>query len=439
MKNVNEIRFTATLQVQERTAEPIQAFATAQNIIRVIAPFDNTWVPYAIFEATADRPIATNTQNILMTRIGEETIGQETFTIYEVPVPKMVQGSAKATKVEFVAAFFDRKTTTVNGTEKTFIGIEYFDTTPTSAALDAIFTEAEEDDYVRVIFEGVGTDWEYDGNSWTDTSDLFESIIQENRSDVVEFVLRKGKESKQPTVPPNNTEAIIEALQTKADTSSVFTKQQSDDRFVNVTGDTMTGTLQFANAAATRLVLGNNNTTTDGAINATTFANGNNSSDAVKFSNFANLFDVTVATPSGGQTWIDTVAAALATKFAGVLTVSQLGDFFARKDGSNSYTSNLNMGGNQITNVGNVDGVDVSAFKQAYDTHTHTISQVDNLQSALDTLTGNVSALGGAFVFRGVIANTTAQVEADTSLLTTRIDVLLERTPQTGDVLIDTD
>ena len=208
---------------------------------------------------------------------------------------------------------------------------------------------------------------------------------------------------------------------------------------VNRNGDTMTGALAFSNADATRLVMGNNDITTDGSINATTFANGNFSSDAVKFSNFANLFAITIATPTGGQTWIDTTAAALAAKFAGVLTVDQFADFFIRKDGSNAFTGNLNMGGNQITNVGNVDGVDVSAFKQAYDTHTHTISQVDNLQSALDTLTGNVSALGGAFVFRGVIANTTAQVEADTSLLTTRIDVLLERTPQTGDVLKDSE
>ena len=280
MKNLNQIRYTATLQVQSQTNEPIQAFATAQNIIRVIAPYDNTWVPYAIFEATADRPIATNTQNILMTRIGEETVGQETFTIYEVPVPKMVQGSAKATKVQFIAAFYDRKATVFNGTTFTFIGIEYFDNTPTDAALKAIFTEAEANDYVRVIFNGVGTDWLFNGTTWTDTQDLYESIIQENRSDVVEFVLRKGKEGKQPTIKPDNTEAIIQALGTKADINAVFTKQQSDDRFVNVTGDTMQGTLD----------LNNNPLPNVQSINTYTFTNGQQDTDGIKFDMLNTLF-----------------------------------------------------------------------------------------------------------------------------------------------------
>ena len=38
-------------------------------------------------------------------------------------------------------------------------------------------------------------------------------------------------------------------------------------------------------------------------------------------------------------------------------------------DGTNAMGANINMGANQITNVGNVDGVDVSALKTSFDTH----------------------------------------------------------------------
>jgi len=140
---------------------------------------------------------------------------------------------------------------------------------------------------------------------------------------------------------------------------------------VTKSGDTMTGALTFSNADGTRLVMGNNDITTDGSVNATTFNNGDNSSDAVKFSNFATLFAVTPATPTGGQTWIDTTAAALANKFAGTLSETQLNNLYLRRDGTTSMGGNLNVGGNEITNVGNIDGVDVSQLKTDFDSHTH--------------------------------------------------------------------
>ena len=422
MKNLNTIIFNSDLTVSSQTEKPIQAFSSFQNLIRVIVPFGTEYIPFGIFHATnVTNDVAVPSQFILMLPAGTVDVGGENYFVYEQKIPEAIVASLRATKIEFVLSLYAKTSDLIGVQRYDETAAGYNTTTFIAARLLQDFPNAEEDEYVRVF--NTESDWQFNGTAWVDTDDTFEAFLEDSRSEIVEFALYRGKSTGKPTHKPTNTEAIIDAINLK----------------VSKSGDVMTGILQFANAATTRLVLGNNNITTDAGINATTFANGNNSSDAVKFSNFANLFAITIATPTGGQTWIDTTAAALAAKFAGVLTVDQFADFFIRKDGSNAFTGNLNMGGNQITNVGNVDGVDVSAFKQAYDTHTHTISQVDNLQSALDTLTGNVSALGGAFVFRGVIANTTAQVEADTSLLTTRIDVLLERTPQTGDVLKDSE
>jgi hypothetical protein len=82
----------------------------------------------------------------------------------------------------------------------------------------------------------------------------------------------------------------------------------------------------------------------------------------------APLFAVTAATPTGNETWVDTFTAALADKFGGILTIPELADSFLYKDGTNQMTGNLNMGNQSITNVNQVDGVDVSQLKSDFDT-----------------------------------------------------------------------
>ena len=243
MKNLNTVLLDATLVVQDRTNNPIQAFASAQNTIRVTAPFGQSWIPYAIFEAVADRPIGEPTQRIRMEQVGTDIVGGETYAVYETDVPQMVQASSRATAVELVVSFWAKQQTVVNGQNLTFIGVAYFETTPTNAQLNSLFNP-ENNDYARIIVNGVSSDWVFDG-TWTDSEDLFESIIQENRSDVIQYNLRRGKSSLQPTTLPNNTEAILAALQGKANVGDSFTKAQADDRFVNRTGDSMSGPLEI--------------------------------------------------------------------------------------------------------------------------------------------------------------------------------------------------
>lgn len=424
MKNLNTVIFNSDLTVKEQSEKPIQAFSSFQNIVRAIAPFGTEFIPFAIFHATNDaNDVGVPAQSILMLPNGTVTVNGEDFFVYEQKVPEAVVGSLRATKVEFVLSLIGKK--------DNFIGVQRYDETDAAyiadpnayiaAQLLTDFPDAEENDYVRVF--NTETDWEYDGTAWTDTDDQFESILEDFRSEIVEFALYKGKSTGKPTHKPNNTESIIEAINLK----------------VSKTGDTMTGSLQFPNANQTRLILGNNNITTEAGINSTTFKNGEQDTDAVKFSNFATLFDVSVATPGQGQTFIDTIAAALTAKFAGILSLEELADFFLPLNGSSPMTGSIDVGGNDITNVGDVDGVDVSQLKTDFDNHGHPISDVTDLQTTLNDLSGNISALSGAFIFRGVISNTTAQVEADTTLLDTRIDTLLGRTAETGDVLKDSE
>lgn len=241
MKNLNTLLLSPTLTVLDRTDEPIQAFASAQNTIRVTAPFGQSWIPYAIFEAVADRPIGEPTQRLRMEQVGTDIVDGEVYAVYETDVPSMVQASSRATKVELVVSFWAKQTVPYLGGEVTLVGLAYFDNPPTDAQLNSLFNP-QANDYVRVIVNGTSTDWVFNG-SWVDTGEILDAVIQENRSDVIQYNLRRGKSSVQPTNKPENTPNILAALQGKANVGDSFTKMQADDRFVNVDGDVMSGPL----------------------------------------------------------------------------------------------------------------------------------------------------------------------------------------------------
>jgi hypothetical protein len=70
---------------------------------------------------------------------------------------------------------------------------------------------------------------------------------------------------------------------------------------------------------------------------------------------------------------------------------------------------------------------------------TSKISTHNSAEDAHTDIRALISALQGAYVFRGLISNTTAEITADTTLLTTYIDTNYGRVPTIGDVLVDTD
>ena len=373
MKNINTIIFNSDLTVREQTESPIQAFSSYQNIVRVIIPFDTSYIPFGVFHATNDAgDVANPTQLILLLPNGTATVDGETYYVYEQKVPEAVVGSLRASKVEFVLSLWASK--------ENFIGVQRYDetaagyntTTYIATQLLLDFPNAAADEYVRVF--NTETDWEFDGTTWTDTNDVFETVLEDSRSEIVEFALYKGKSTGKPTHKPSNTEAIIESLNLK----------------VNKSGDVMTGALQFANAGLTRLILGTNKITTEDGINATTFDNGDQVSDAVKFSDLTTLFDVTAVTPSGGDNWLDAFAAVIAAKFDEYSKLEDLGTDFLLTNGNSVMTGNINVGGNDVTNVNLVDGVDVSQLKTDYDNHTHTEADITDLDKYTQTQVDNL-------------------------------------------------
>jgi len=392
MKNLNTIIFNSDLTVREQTERPIQAFSSYQNIVRVVVPFGNEYLPFAVFHATnATNDVASPAQFILMLPNGTTTVDGETYFVYEQKVPEAVVASLRATKVEFVLSLWSKVTD--------FIGVQRYDetasgyntTTYIAAQLLVDFPDATNGEYVRVF--NTETDWQFDGSVWTDTDDVFSTVLEDSRSEVVEFALYKGKSTGKPTHKPSNTEALVDAINLK----------------VSKTGDTMTGALQFANASLTRLIMGTNKIVTEDGINATTFNNGNQVSDAIKVSDLATLFDVTAVDPDftadPSDSWVDTYATAIEAKFAEYSKLDTLGQDFLRTDGSSSMSGSLEMGeqdinflNGNINNVTEINNVDFTQFKTDFDNHTHTEAEITDLdkytQSQVDGFLANKSVYG---------------------------------------------
>jgi len=71
MRNINTIVFNPDLTVKTQTEKPIQAFSSYQNIVRVVVPFGNDYIPFGIFHATNDtNDVGTPAQFILMVANG---------------------------------------------------------------------------------------------------------------------------------------------------------------------------------------------------------------------------------------------------------------------------------------------------------------------------------------------------------------------------------
>ena len=197
----------------------------------------------------------------------------------------------------------------------------------------------------------------------------------------------------------------------------------------NKTGDTITGQFDFSTVDLDQLQeplaaikLGGNNVTTSGQINDYTFQSGDEEKDAIKYANLADLFNLGAVTPQSGENFLQAYTRELTAKFAAIQTVDELAETLLKRDGTDAMTGNLNMGGNNITNVGTVDGVDV-----------------ESLESNVSSLTDTVNQLQGAYVLRGSVSNTTEDLnENGTQPLTDYIAANFEnRAPETGDVLRD--
>lgn len=243
MKNLNQVLYNASLKLvdlpgQFPTEEPIFAFSTAQNIIRILAPFDTSWTHYAIFQASdRDNKTSQPSERLLMTYIGTQIIDQITYYVYESLIPPGVLSNSRADKILFTLSLYSGETATVGETTYTFKGLVYLDdiTEDMTETLNNIIVGQEDYDFVRVVVGSTNYDYYYFEGTWIENNFLFEVDYVENRSEQISFALYKGDLSGVPTMAPDNTQLIIDALSGKVDTTSLeqnyFTKEESDGRY----------------------------------------------------------------------------------------------------------------------------------------------------------------------------------------------------------------
>ena len=442
MRNLNTVLFNAELVIQEQSDTKVFAFSTAQNIVRVIAPYGDDYSVFGIFQANnPNEDVAQPSQQLQMIKVGTETVNGETFNVYEREVPAMVAASPRATRIDFVANFYAKTDVEQGGVTYRFVGVLYAVSAVTvNTQLKIRFPLAEEFDYVRVIDNGVSSDYFFDGTDWVDTEDLFAVQVQENRSQLVTWALERGKVGAIPTHKPENTESIISAINLKLDKTEAFhsfyTKQQADERFVEVTGDTMLDDLDMDGND----ILNIKELTGQAALNNTiyTLKGGAEDTDAIKFTMLNELFSLVtdglqITDLGGASTWQEAFGAALQEKFDLYLKIAEeitdLGDLLdvtinglANRHGI-YYNATSGKWENRLLQV-----ADIPVLPQ---------EKVTDLVTTLNTIQSKLDILEGAYVLRGTINESTLAIDANTALLTSRIDELLEREPQLGDVLKD--
>ena len=265
MKNLNTILLASDLSVDKTTADgtgqkytteqPIQAFSQHHNVIRLYVPYSNDYVVYGIFQANNDeQTVGDPAQFILFDKIdGTETIDSQVYHVYEQTIPSAIISSPRASRIEFVASLWSKEPyiDPITSTTYRFLGLQYVnvDENPATEIAEQ-FDNPSANDYVRVIFNGVESDWYWNGSAWIDSETIFNVLINEYRTELLTYALRKGKTTGLPTHNPTNTEFIIDSLNSKLATSSAismfYQKSESDFRYVNADGDTIRGDIDMS-------------------------------------------------------------------------------------------------------------------------------------------------------------------------------------------------
>jgi len=248
MDKLNTILLDSGLHIVEQDTSTIEAFSSLQNYLRVIAPYNTEWIPYAIFYPTnSNNNVGVPAEYLVMSQIDTTTIDGETYYVYETNFPAAVVGSARATQIAVTVAFIAKDENLIGVARYDEDADGYNDTTYIAAQLLIDYPDAVSGNYVRVF--NTDTDWSYNGSVWTDTDDITITQLEEHRSDTASYTLRKGTSTSRPTHAPNNTESIIAILNTKISSTEAYdqfyTKTNADLRFVNVTGDIMSGDLDM--------------------------------------------------------------------------------------------------------------------------------------------------------------------------------------------------
>ena len=268
MDKLNTVLYDSSLAIVEQDTSTIEAFSSLQNYYRVIAPYDNSsWIAYGIFYPTnVSDNVGIAAEPLYMRYVGTDSSTGETLYVYEREFPDAVVGSSRATKIDVTVAFIAREENlvgvsfydvdTVGYNETTFIAAQLL-LDYGSATIAGLFTNVipTTNEYIRSF--NTETDWIFNGTAWVDSDDVTVTYLEEHRADTVaSYALRKGISTGRPTHAPDNTFALTQAVNDKINSTEAYanfyTKTDVDTRYVNVTGDDMSGTLDMN----TNLIIG---------------------------------------------------------------------------------------------------------------------------------------------------------------------------------------
>jgi hypothetical protein len=258
LDKLNTVILDSSLTVTSQDTDTIEGFSSNQNYLYVIAPYDNvSWICQAIFKPTnAGDTVGIAAEYLTMTFVETTVVGTQTYYKYQIEFPDAVLGNADANRIDVTIAFINYEAQTFNSSTfeyetVTLAGVsrydetdeDYNDTTYIAAQLLIDFPDAESGDYVRQY--NTETDWLFDGTEWTDQDAIILTNLKEHRSDTFNYTLRGGQSTSRPTHAPTNTEIIIQEINKKINATTVennyYAKIESDSRYYNVTGDTLSG------------------------------------------------------------------------------------------------------------------------------------------------------------------------------------------------------
>ena len=387
MRRLTRIVFDESLSIQEQSTDKVRHYAGDVNVFEFLAPLSVNFSVYGMAKAI-DRHQRTKDKARQRTKyIGEETYNGETYNVWHFVPSSFVYSTPTARTLEINAVFEAYS-------DERMLGSEYFgEEENINTALKDKYPDAEADDIVRVMSED--SDWEFDGTDWNELEEYASIYVERNTSYIATFNFERSRDAGVPDHEITPIEEIYSELDSKATRSEInndfYDKVDSDNRFLNTSGDSMNNDLNMDGNKIKKV------------------ADGTDKNDAVNKSQLDQVDD----------------------KNLGI-------------NGENTMKANLPMGGKRIFGLADPEEAQDATTKKYVDGEADgVVAQHNEDEEAhanqLDPIRTSIEALQGSLVFVGQVESTTEEIKNDKSLLTTFITNEENRDPQRGDTVKDTD
>jgi len=329
----------------------VQSFFPQSNLQSVIYANFKAADPLNVMGITFELYTGATIPERPMFYVGKVTFEGEEYQRWEFLLPDVVATSYRRDRdVNLFVGFAEREIAN-------FIGV--FD------LIADLPSGVESESYAYVVEDQ--NVYRFDGSQWNIESQ-FETYNQVFGYATTTINVKKGIRIERDLVDIDASDLALKALAVLQGTKlNISDFEDYQDFITSEFGDVQT----FLNTLETvKLNKSGDNADTDITIRDVTFNFGVDT-DAIQFTDFSEFEDYDSEQLNNLQNFLIWLQDRLDEK----ASFSDLDVTYLRRDGEDAMTGNLSMGGNQIVNVGNVDGVNVSGLKSTTDIH---IGRVDN-------------------------------------------------------------